>query len=97
MTLLPSLDPTPMGWKDRDWFLGIDKRHVFDSAGNIGPTLWWGGQIIGSWAVANTGEVRTTVVADRGAAATAAAETAASRLNDRLEGAVVTPAIRTPL
>lgn len=36
-TLLPALDPTPMGWKTRDWFLGIDPRHVFDRAGNIGP------------------------------------------------------------
>ena len=23
-SLLPALDPTPMGWKHRDWFLGID-------------------------------------------------------------------------
>jgi hypothetical protein len=36
--LLPSLDPTPMGWKDRRWFLGIDPGEVFDRAGNIGPT-----------------------------------------------------------
>ena len=41
--LLPSLDPTPMGWKRRDWFLGIDHHYVFDNNGNIGPTLWWDG------------------------------------------------------
>ena len=46
-TLLPALDPTPMGWKTRDWFLGIDPDHVFGRAGNIGPTLWWNGEIVG--------------------------------------------------
>jgi Winged helix DNA-binding domain len=96
-TLLPSLDPTPMGWKHRDWFLGLDQHHVFDRNGNIGPTLWWDGEIVGSWAVTAAGELRTTVVADRGAAAEAAVQDAAARLHDRLRGAVVTPAIRAPL
>ena len=95
--LLPTLDPTPMGWKHRDWFLAIDHHHVFDNNGNIGPTLWWDGEIIGSWGIAPSGELRTMVVADRGAAADAAVEEAASRLHERLHGAVVTPAILTPL
>jgi hypothetical protein len=95
--LLPSLDPTPMGWKRRDWFLGIDHHHVFDHNGNIGPTLWWDGEIIGSWGIAASGELRTVVVADRGATAGAAIQEVASRLHERLHGAVVTPAIRAPL
>ncbi len=96
-SLLPALDPTPMGWKHRDWFFGIDRRAVFDRAGNIGPTLWWDGEIIGSWAISDTGELRTRVLADRGAAASAAIETAAAQLHQRLNAAVITPAIRTPL
>lgn len=96
-TLLPCLDPTPMGWKRRDWLFGIDRHHVFDNNGNIGPTLWWDGEIIGSWAIAPSGEVRTVVVTDRGTAADAAAQEAASRLHERLHGAVVTPAILAPL
>ena len=96
-TLLPALDPTPMGWKNRDWFLGLDPSLVFDRAGNIGPTLWWDGEIIGSWAVAPNGDLRTKVVADRGAEAHEAVERAASQLHARLNGAVVTPAIRAPL
>ncbi len=96
-TLLPSLDPTPMGWKRRDWFLGIDQHHVFDHNGNIGPTLWWDGEIVGSWGITPAGELRLKVIADRGAAAHAALEDAASRLHERLQGAVVTPAIRAPL
>jgi Winged helix DNA-binding domain len=96
-SLLPALDPTPMGWKHRDWFLGLDHQAIFDSAGNIGPTLWWNGEIIGSWAITATGELRTRVLADRGAAAIAAIDTAAAHLHQRLNGATVTPAIRTSL
>jgi hypothetical protein len=96
-SLLPALDPTPMGWKHRDWFLGIDHQAVFDRAGNIGPTLWWNGEIIGSWAITATGDLRTRVVADRGTTATAAIDKAAAHLQQRLNGATATPVIRTPL
>ena len=96
-SLLPALDPTPMAWKHRNWFLGIDHQAVFDRAGNIGPTLWWNGEIVGSWAITATGELRTRVLADRGAAATAAIDKAAAHFHQRLNGATVTPAIRTPL
>jgi hypothetical protein len=96
-TLLPALDPTPMGWKTRDWFLGIDPSLVFDRTGNIGPTLWWNGEIIGAWAITSAGDLQTKVIADRGAEAVAAIEQAASQLHARLDGAAITPAIRTPL
>jgi hypothetical protein len=96
-TLLPALDPTPMGWKTRDWFLAIDPGHVFDRAGNIGPTLWWNGEVIGSWAITPEGDLPTKVIAERGAEARAATDRAASHLHARLNGAAVTPAIRTPL
>jgi Winged helix DNA-binding domain len=95
--LLPALDPTPMGWKHRDWFLSIDRQAVFDRTGNIGPTVWWNGEIIGSWTITATGELRTRVLADRGAAAAAAIDAAAAGLQQRLSGAAVTPAFRTPL
>jgi hypothetical protein len=95
--LLPALDPTPMGWKHREWFLGIDPGHVFDRAGNIGPTLWWNAEIIGSWAITAHGDLRWKIIADRGAQARDAIEQAAARLHGRLRGAVITPAIRAPL
>jgi hypothetical protein len=85
-----------MGWKRRDWFFGIPQHHVFDNRGNVGPTLWWDGEIIGSWAVTPAGEVRTAVLADRGAAARSAVQDAAAQLEARLQGTAVTPAIRTP-
>ena len=28
--LLPSLDPTTMGWKERDFYLGPHAEHIFD-------------------------------------------------------------------
>ena len=96
-SLLPALDPTPMGWKHREWMFGIDQRAVFDQAGNIGPTVWWNGEVIGSWAVTAAGELRTRILADRGAQAVAAVDSAAAQLHERLDGATVTPAIRTPL
>ena len=45
--LLPGLDPTTMGWFDRDWYLGDHRPHVFDSTGNGGATAWWDGRIVG--------------------------------------------------
>ena len=95
--LLPALDPTAMGWKHREWYLAIDPAAIFDRAGNIGPTVWWHGEIIGSWATTATGEIRTACPVDRGVEANEAVAFAAAALQHRLDGAVVTPAARTPL
>ena len=38
--LLPPLDPTTMGWQERDWYLGPHRAQLFDAAGNAGPTIW---------------------------------------------------------
>nr|MDQ3989768.1 winged helix DNA-binding domain-containing protein [Actinomycetota bacterium] len=48
--LLPALDPTAMGWSERGWFLGDHGPVLFDRSGNIGPTVWWDGRIVGGWA-----------------------------------------------
>ena len=53
--LLPALDPTPMGWKQREWFLPGDRTALYDTLGNVGPTLWWGGEVVGGWAVRKDG------------------------------------------
>lgn len=60
--LLPGLDPTPMGWKERSWYLTEDvAKRVVDRNGNIGPTVWANGQIIGGWAQRPDGEIRMDV------------------------------------
>ncbi|HEY2299576.1 MAG TPA: winged helix DNA-binding domain-containing protein [Jatrophihabitans sp.] len=96
VTLLPALDPTPMGWKHRDWFFGIDRRTVFDRTGNVGPTIWLNGEVVGSWAATANGVV-TALLIDRGHDAAVAVEAAADQLTRRLDGIAVTPAARTPL
>ncbi|MER7758414.1 winged helix DNA-binding domain-containing protein [Streptomyces sp. NPDC097619] len=95
---LPGLDPSAMGWADRSFHLDPAHRPpLFDRAGNIGPTVWWNGEIIGGWAQRPDGEIVWRLLADRGEeAATAVAEEAA-RLRGWMDGARVTPRFRTPL
>lgn len=94
--LLPALDPTPMGWKGRDWFLPADSSGLYDPYGNIGPTIWWGGEVIGVWAVRKGGGIATRLLADRGHDASAGVAAAAERLASRVGGRVVVPTFRTP-
>ncbi len=95
--LLPALDPTPMGWQSRDWYLGPHKARLFDRNGNVGPTVWWDGRIVGGWATRSGGEVVWQPLEDVGSAARAAIDAAAAALEPRLAGTVVVPSFRTPL
>jgi hypothetical protein len=96
-TLLPSLDPTPMGWKQRDWYLGPHGASVFDRNGNAGPTVWWGGRIVGAWAQRRDGEIAYRLLEDVGADGDAAVAAEAERLASWLGDVRVTPRFRTPL
>lgn len=96
--LLPALDPTPMGWQRRDWYLPQEHRAaLFDGTGNVGPTVWWDGEVIGGWGQRPDGAVVWRQLADRGARAAAAADEAAAALTVRLAGVRITPRFRTPL
>lgn len=55
--LLAALDQAVMGWSGREWFLGEHRGPLFDRSGNVGPTVWWDGRIVGGWAQRNDGEV----------------------------------------
>jgi hypothetical protein len=59
VAVLPGLDPTIMGWKQRDWYLPSTSAEVFDSAGNGGPSLWVDGRVIGAWAQTKDGTIHT--------------------------------------
>lgn len=96
VALLPSLDPTTMGWKDRDWYLGPHYPFLFDRNGNAGPTVWVNGQVVGGWAQRNTGEVVFELLEDVGSEAEAAIAEKASALEDWLGEARVTPRFRSP-
>jgi Winged helix DNA-binding domain len=96
--LLPALDPTPMGWQQRDWFLPrVHRAALFDGTGNVGPTVWWGGEVVGGWGQRPDGGVVWRQLADRGAEAAQAVDAATAELTARLGGVRITPRFRTPL
>ncbi|MEV4944596.1 winged helix DNA-binding domain-containing protein [Streptomyces sp. NPDC053755] len=96
--LLPALDPTAMGWRLRDWFLDPALRPaLYDRSGNIGPTVWWDGRIVGGWAQRPDGEIAWRLLDDVGEEARSAIAAEAAGLADRIGAVRVTPRFRTPL
>ena len=64
VALLPGLDPTTMGWKQREWYLPDPCLDLFDRNGNAGPAIWADGGVVGAWAQAPDGEIRTRYLVD---------------------------------
>jgi hypothetical protein len=95
--LLPALDPTPMGWQSRAWYLDPHTPLLFDRTGNVGPTVWWAGRVVGGWAQRASGEVGYRLLEDIGADGAAAVAAQAAALEAWLGAARVTPRFRTPL
>jgi len=95
--LLPALDPTAMGWRDRAWYVGEHTQALFDRSGNIGPTIWWDGRIVGGWAQRRDGEIAVRLLEDSGSEAEAAISAEAQRLRAWIGPDRVTPRFRTPL
>jgi hypothetical protein len=84
--LLPVLDPTVMGWKDRGFFLGPHGPQLFDTNGNAGTTAWWDGRVVGCWVQDDDGVVRVVLLEDVPAAGRAALDREAARLTEWLDG-----------
>ncbi|MFD8477510.1 winged helix DNA-binding domain-containing protein [Streptomyces globisporus] len=98
VALLPGLDPTAMGWRQRDFHL--DPAHVselYDRNGNIGPTIWADGRIIGAWAQHPSGRINTHLLTDPGPGARRAVDARAQALATWLGDLRITPHYRTPL
>ena len=56
-----------MGWADRGFHLDpAPPAALFDHAGNIGPTVWWNGEIVGGWAQRSDGEIVWRLLTDPG-------------------------------
>ena len=97
VALLPALDPTPMGWKERGWYLGGHGPRLFDRSGNIGPTVWADGRIVGGWAQRADGEIAVRLLERVGREARAAIDAEAARLAAWVGAVRLTPRFRTPL
>ncbi|MGO0577547.1 winged helix DNA-binding domain-containing protein [Ornithinimicrobium panacihumi] len=98
--LLPTLDPTTMGWKEREFYLDPARRpYLFDTNGNGGTTAWWDGQIVGAWLQDPDGVVEVVLVpgADPGDEARAALQVQADRLTAWLDGAIITNVYKSAL
>ena len=97
VALLPALDPTVMGWKERTWYLGDHQAELFDRNGNAGPTVWLDSRIVGGWAQRPDGSVAVELLEGLPPEARERIAAEAERTRAWLGGTVVTPRFRTPL
>jgi hypothetical protein len=98
VSLLPGLDSSAMGWKERDWYIHPEYvPALFDRNGNIGPTVWLDGRIIGGWAQTPTGAVSFRLLESVDSEAAARVETECRLLETWLGETSITPRFRTPL
>lgn len=97
VALLPGLDSTVMGWKQRAWYLGDHQPQLFDRNGNAGPTVWSDGRVVGGWAQRPNGEIAFRLLDDVGTETETSITEEAARLEAWLGEVRVIPRFRTPL
>jgi hypothetical protein len=97
VALLPALDPTTMGWAERDWYLGPHRTALFDRSGNAGPTIWSDGRVVGGWAHRGDGTIVLRLLEDVGGDVTQLVEREAGALEEWLGDRRFTARFRTPL
>ena len=97
VSLLPSLDPAIMGWKEREWILDGRGAQLFDTNGNAGPMILVDGAVVGGWAQIDGGRVVTELIGPVSAAARRRVAAAADALTSWFDGVRVTPRFPTPL
>jgi hypothetical protein len=95
--LLPTLDPTTMGWRERRFYL--DPAHVpylFDTAGNAGTTVWIDGRVVGCWVQDDDGRVRTILREDIARPSRRLLDVEVERLDALLGGERITNVFTSP-
>jgi len=96
--LLPGLDPSTMGWKQRTFHLDpADVALLFDRNGNGGPTAWVDGRIVGGWHQRTDGEIALHLTTDVGAEARTGLEARAAELAELLGEVRFRPRFPAPL
>jgi hypothetical protein len=96
VALLPGLDATTMGWKERAWYLGDLGGVLFDRSGNAGPTVWVDGRVVGGWAQRSDGEVVYELMTDVASEAEQLIAERASVLSGWLGGIRVITRFKSP-
>ena len=86
VSLLPSLDPSMMGWQQRDFYVGSHRDELFDIQGNAGTTVWVNGRVVGYWIQNGAGAVQLRLLETLSAHAHRELEAEARRLTEWLGG-----------
>ena len=100
VALLPSLDPTTMGWKQRAFILGELGGFggpLFDRNGNAGPTVWVDGRVVGAWAQRADGTIATGLLVDVPKSRRREIDHAAARLGALIADVRISPRFPTTL
>lgn len=88
--LLPTLDPTTMGWRERAFYVAPELvPHLFDSNGNGGTTAWVNGRVVGCWVQDEDGRVQVLPCAPIAPAHTELLGAEVERLTAFLDGVVI--------
>ena len=88
--LLPTLDPTTMGWRERAFYVTPELVPLlFDSNGNAGTTAWINGRVVGCWVQDGDGSVRVICCAPVSPAHAELLDAEARRLTSFLDGVVI--------
>jgi hypothetical protein len=97
VALLPGLDSTVMGGKERAWYLGDHASELFDRNGNAGPTVWANGEVVGGWAQTDDGEVIVELLEPVDARTRKMIDAECDRLRHWLGGVRIKTRFPTPL
>lgn len=96
VALLPVLDPTTMGWRGRDFYLGPHASRLFDSAGNAGTTAWVDGRVVGCWVQDDAGAVQVRLLERVPPRARSALRSEAAKLTAWLAGTRIRSSLQSP-
>ncbi len=96
VAVLPGLDPTTMGWKERSWYLPPSAAEAFDRNGNGGPTIWVDGEVVGGWGQGRDGVIRVRWFAEVPPRRRAEVQTRIEQLREQLGEVRFTPRFPPP-
>ena len=96
VALLPVLDATTMGWKQRNFFLGNHATQVFDNRGNAGTTAWVNGSVVGCWVQDDNATVQVRLLEHVATPARQALDREGARLTAWLDGTQIGTGYKSP-